>query len=89
MEHHDHTYKRTKSVRNFVPTGEGLPGIVYSGDGSLGVHEAVDEIRNEDYLQVTVPGNYVFHLVMTDVPDQTVEAFAIGEAGTVLDHFIV
>ena len=89
MEHHDHTYKRTKSVRNFVPTGEGLPGIVYSGDGSLGVHEAVDEIRNEDYLQVTVPGNYVFHLVMTDVPDQTVEAFAIGETGTVLDHFIV
>jgi hypothetical protein len=87
MEHHDHTYKRTKPLLNLLPVAEG--GIVYSGDGSLGVHEEVDAPRAEDFLEVAIPGNYVFHLLFSGQRNKTVEGFAIGESGGILDHFIV
>ncbi|KAL0488301.1 hypothetical protein AKO1_015474 [Acrasis kona] len=37
IENHDHTLKRTRVMRNAVPVGKDDRGVVYIGDGNMGV----------------------------------------------------
>lgn len=81
FEHHDHTFKRTKPVRGGQVDPE---GIVYLGDGSMGVPRR--PIRNWDlgYLEVASDEPHFWFLTVTD---EGVLYEAVDQRGQVFDTY--
>ena len=56
LEFHDHVFKRTAPLTAGV---KGVDGVVYLGDGALGVHSSSRELGNKDYIAKQSASNYV------------------------------
>eukprot|EP00759_Apiculatamorpha_spiralis_P051407 PhF_6_TR5219/c0_g1_i1/m.7531 len=66
LEHHDHMYKRTYPISKLskVPAGSTTRGVVYVGDGSIGVY---DGSRGDDtrwYLDKKISSDYMLEVVV-------------------------
>jgi hypothetical protein len=82
LEHHDHTFKRTKPLKgNRVDENT---GIVYLGDGSWGQLRVPKEPEKREYLD-TVGTNY--HITLHRLEGEQRFHLALGESGKVLDIY--
>jgi len=81
FENHDHTLKRSKLLFNGEISDK---GVLYIGDGSMGVNPRIveDEIRWYLELQSSLP-----HVWVVDVSNESIRYQAIGEEGGVLDDY--
>ena len=82
LEHHDHTFKRTKPMRDGEPDPA---GTVYMGDGCFGVEpREVDTSRY--YIEKAAQ---LRNFLVIDVDAEKVSCRAIGEDGKVFDECVV
>jgi hypothetical protein len=82
LEHHDHTFKRTKPLKgNRV---DEATGIVYLGDGSWGRLRVPAAPEKREYL-ADVSANY--HITVHRLEGEERFHLAVGETGKVLDVF--
>lgn len=80
LEHHDHTFKRTKPMKgNKV---DEATGIVYLGDGSWGRLRVPKDPEKREYL-ADVSANY--HITLHRLEGNDMYHLALGETGKVLD----
>ena len=88
FEHHDHLYKRTYPLWHGklvdATAAAGVRGIVYVGDGALGVHEDNRDLNNQYYLAKGEEGNYVMS-VRRFASNTTVRVDVVRLDGTSLD----
>eukprot|EP00658_Telonema_sp_P-2_P010546 TRINITY_DN13978_c0_g1_i2.p1 TRINITY_DN13978_c0_g1~~TRINITY_DN13978_c0_g1_i2.p1 ORF type:complete len:186 (-),score=19.68 TRINITY_DN13978_c0_g1_i2:124-681(-) len=98
LEHHDHMYKRTKILKNTAvvsdmsPTAMGAGGIVYSGDGSLGVHTSSRHGVQQYYHAAMLASNYVLVASLDGRGDSVAlvgAAGVYGEDSGTMDSFYV
>lgn len=80
FENHDHTFKRTKILKNNQPSSE---GTVYLGDGCFGVIPR--EIKNFDlgYLE---KADSKRHFWVVDISKEKLTARAVDEEGIIFDE---
>jgi len=82
FEHHDHTYKRTESLRGGVIDET---GVVYLGDGAWGVGvRPVHPADTTDYLAVSKSVRHA--LIMTLIGEEQAMV-AVSEHGEVIDTY--
>ena len=82
FEHHDHTFKRTKRLRN----NEVNPsGTLYVGDGNAGVKPRVPK----EGLWYMEKASRDSHLWMVDVSSDAMHLRAINRSGVVFDEAII
>lgn len=82
FENHDHTFKRTKKIRN----GRVHPdGIVYIGDGSWGVSTRSADDKHQRWWLEKVSDDHHFWNITLFPKSRTFEAF--NEQGALLDSF--
>ncbi|MCX8065161.1 MAG: metallophosphoesterase family protein [Candidatus Hydrogenedentes bacterium] len=83
FENHDHTFKRTKSLRNGVVSSE---GTVYLGDGCFGVSPR--EIKNHElgYLE---KASGIKHFWLVEIDSEKLTAKAVDIKGKVFDEVII
>jgi acid phosphatase type 7 len=79
LEHHDHTFKRTKPLLDGMPHDN---GVVYLGDGSWGRLQAAHPPEDLPYLATT---NRDFHLTLHRIQGQERFHLALDESGRVMD----
>lgn len=94
FEHHDHIYKRTKTigdcedeVRNELHCeygGNARDGVIYMGGGAWGAENS-RESENRWYLDETVENNHNF--VVVEITNNYRKSTAIGEDGEEIDSF--
>ncbi|MFM1920360.1 MAG: hypothetical protein RLZZ303_1994 [Candidatus Hydrogenedentota bacterium] len=80
FEHHDHTFKRTKPIRGGEVSED---GIVYLGDGSMGV--AVRDIKNGDAWYIEKAEEKA-HVWVVDIHPEKVQCRAIDHFGQQFDE---
>jgi hypothetical protein len=93
LEHHDHAYKRTKPLLavhagadSGVTAAPGF-GVLFAGDGSLGVSE--NSLRDPTvrwYHEMVRAGNYIF--VAELKPSGAVDFNVYNNKAQVMDHFV-
>jgi hypothetical protein len=83
FEHHDHTHKRTKPMRMGLPDPT---GIVYFGDGAMGV--PTREIRNMDlgYLETA---SSTPHFWLVEVTAEEARLNAVDVDGEIFDSAVI
>ena len=59
FENHDHTYKRTKKIKNGVAVSGNETGTIFLGDGCWGVNPRYIRKNLEDFYQVAQSKSYV------------------------------
>ncbi len=79
FEHHDHTFKRSKRIRNNTVD---VSGVLYLGDGSFGV--APRAVR-AGLWYIDKSGSQPHVWVVRASSNGTIRAFAVDEGGTVFD----
>ena len=82
LEHHDHTFKRSKALRGGEPDPA---GTVYLGDGCFG-QDPRDVDASRPYLE---KASSTRHFWVVDVGPDKVDCRAIGEDGKVFDECAV
>ncbi|CAN5588444.1 metallophosphoesterase family protein [soil metagenome] len=82
LEHHDHTFKRTKPLKSGKV--DEATGIVYLGDGSWGRLRVPNKPEKRSYLQ-EVSTNY--HISLHRLEGEQRFHLALGETGKVLDIY--
>ncbi len=80
FEHHDHTFKRTKPLRNGQVSEN---GTIYLGDGSFGVNPRSIENFSLGYLE---KGETRRHFWLVEINKQGLKAQAIDDGGTLFDE---
>lgn len=81
FEHHDHTFKRTKRIRNNAVHPE---GVLFLGDGSFGVGaRTVDEMRRW-YEAIAAP---VGHFWIVDIDGESQKFQAMDQFGNIFDRY--
>ena len=81
FEHHDHTFKRTKPLRNNQVDPE---GIVYLGDGCMGVPPRSIDNEGAWYLE---KASSTAHIWLVDVGAEGANFQAIDRHGQVFDRY--
>jgi hypothetical protein len=82
LEHHDHTFKRTRPLTGEVV--DEATGIVYLGDGSWGRLRVPKEPEKRSYLAEV---SATYHLTLHRLEGEQRFHLALGETGKVLDVF--
>lgn len=82
LEHHDHTFKRTRPLTG--GTVDEATGIVYLGDGSWGRLRAANPAERRPYL-AELSSSY--HLTLHRLEGEQRFHLALGETGKVLDVY--
>jgi hypothetical protein len=80
LEHHDHTMKRTKYLRNNNVKTEGL-GTLYLGDGAWG-KQGRDVKRDRWYLE---RAEETTHFWLLEAKEDVIEMTAIDDEGKIFD----
>lgn len=80
FEHHDHTFKRTKPIRGGEVKED---GIVYLGDGSMGV--GVRDIKNGDAWYMEKAESKA-HVWVVDITEEKVNCRAVDHFGQQFDE---
>lgn len=83
-ESHDHALKRTLPIRSHAPDLEN--GIVYIGDGGLGVPQRVPD-PSRWWLQEPGFAKAVHHVHMFEIGSDAIRVRAFGMEGDTLDDF--
>jgi hypothetical protein len=79
LEHHDHTFKRTKPLLAGLPDDD---GVLYLGDGSWG---RLRIPRKDDKLHVMAKTSEDYHLSLHRIEGETRTHLALDEKGRVMD----
>jgi hypothetical protein len=79
LEHHDHTFKRTKLL---IDGAENANGVLYLGDGSWGRLRTPKKPEELDYLAVTSKD---YHLTLHRIQGEERFHLAMDEFGRVMD----
>jgi hypothetical protein len=79
LEHHDHTFKRTKPLLAGLPNDD---GVLYLGDGSWG---RLRIPRKDDKLHVMAKTSEDYHLSLHRIEGETRTHLALDEKGRVMD----
>jgi acid phosphatase type 7 len=82
FENHDHTFKRTKPIRDNRVDDE---GVVYIGDGSWGVSTRRDPTAHERWYIEKVTDDHHFWNIILYPESRVVQAF--NEKGDLIDFF--
>jgi len=82
LEHHDHTFKRSKALRGGEPDPA---GTVYLGDGCMG-QDPRDVDVSRPYLE---KASNTRHFWVVEADAEKVSCRAIGEDGKVFDECVV
>jgi acid phosphatase type 7 len=82
LEHHDHTFKRTKPLKG--GRVDEATGIVYLGDGSWGKLRVAKRPEDRGYLDLTSTD---YHITLHRLEGERRYHLALGETGKVLDLF--
>ena len=92
LENHDHAYKRTYPLLDGEKQFPGA-GIVYSGDGALGVHSISRKFLPSWYQEIAQEGNYILAGILlggeVDRSRATVMTAALDEKSALIDYFVV
>lgn len=97
LENHDHAYKRTFPLLNntAIPrSNSSVPGggIIYSGDGALGVADLTRSVKLRWYHEFSERGNYILAATLLGSGDplsRTARVLAVDENNHVVDQFYV
>jgi hypothetical protein len=79
LEHHDHTFKRTKPLLAGLPNDD---GVLYLGDGSWG---RIRIPRKDDKLHVMAKTSEDYHLSLHRIEGEGRTHLALDEKGRVMD----
>jgi hypothetical protein len=79
LEHHDHTFKRTKPLLNGMPDSN---GVLYLGDGSWG---RIRNPRTPDVLHVMEKTSQDYHISLHRIQGEERYHLALDETGRVMD----
>lgn len=79
LEHHDHTFKRTKALLGGM---EHANGVLYLGDGSWGQLRA---LQPPEKLTVMAATSMEYHLTLHRIQGENRYHLAMGETGRVMD----
>lgn len=79
LEHHDHTFKRTKPLIDGMPHDD---GVLYLGDGSWGRIRAP---QSPEKMQVLAASSRDYHLTLHRLQGEERFHLALDEAGRVMD----
>lgn len=83
LEHHDHTYKRTKPIKH----GEVDPdGVQYVGDGAWGVNARAGDSKHEWYIEEFKSGR---HAMIVSLEETEASLEVLAETGRPVDEFSI